>query len=303
MGEEPGEIRIGVGAVNSLLLDDPWAVRDYAQAAEGLGFDFLTVLDHVVTAFPAADGTPRFNFPAKTPYQDILVTLGYLAGVTERIRLRTAVVIMPLRDPIVVAKQAAAADALSQGRVDLGVGIGSHRPEYDALLVPRSERGSRLDEGVEVARALWTQERVDHHGKHYRLDGMAMEPKPLQVPHPPIWFGGASIQNQRRVALHGAGWISQALQTPAEIAKTWAMILRLSAAAGRDPSELRLKATVPLGPKENTESVAARFRDVTSLGATDVVFFTSYAAGIDTVGDHIDQMRRVAEDIVPASTI
>ena len=114
-------MKYGAGAVNSLLIDDPTAMRDLAQAAEELGYDFLTLIDHVVLAYPASDGTARSHYPARTPYHDILVSLGYLAGVTARIALRTAVVILPQRGPAVVAKQAAAADASS-------VSAPAHRP-------------------------------------------------------------------------------------------------------------------------------------------------------------------------------
>lgn len=291
-------LNIGAGAVNSLLVADPYAIRDYAQAAEGLGFDFVTLIDHVVTGYPEVDGTPRFHYPPRTPYQDILVTLGYLAGVTERIRLRTAVVILPLRNPILVAKQIAAADAFSAGRVDLGLGIGSHDLEYDALGVPWSERGKRLDEGIEIARLLWTQERVDHKGRFHHLDGMAMEPKPVQKPHPPLWFGGTSRQNHRRVARWGAGWISRPVQTRQEIAGSWSQIRRLAADLGRDPDTIRFQTTVPLGPRRTTDDVLEDLWAMISLGATDVVFFTSYAEGVDTIADHITQLRRVHDEIL-----
>ena len=147
-------MKYGAGAVNSLLIRDPTAMRDVSQAAEELRYDFLTLIDHVVLAYPAADGTARSHYPAQTPYHDILVALGYLAGVTNTISLRTAVVILPQRGPAVVAKQAAAADALSGGRVELGLGIGWHREEYDALEVPFGERGRRMDEGIELMKLL-----------------------------------------------------------------------------------------------------------------------------------------------------
>ncbi len=289
----------GAGAVNSLGVPEHTAIRDYASAAEDLDFDFLTLIDHVVTAYPSPDGTPRFHYPARTQYQDILVTLGYLAGVTERIRLRTAVVIMPLRNAIVVAKQAAAADSLSGGRVDLGVGIGSHRLEYDALQVPWSERGARLDEGVEIVRELWTRERIDQAGQYHRLDGMAMEPKPVQTPHPPLWFGGTSFQSHRRVARYGAGWISRPIQTPEEIASSWSTIRALAEQGGRDPASIRFQTTIPVGPQIATGEILDRVEMMKSLGATDFSFLTSGAEAIDSLADHLVHPRRVATDVVP----
>ena len=293
-------MKYGAGAVNSLLIRDPTAMRDVSQAAEELRYDFLTLIDHVVLAYPAADGTARSHYPAQTPYHDILVALGYLAGVTNTISLRTAVVILPQRGPAVVAKQAAAADALSGGRVELGLGIGWHREEYDALEVPFGDRGRRMDEGIELMKLLWTQDRVDFSGDFYRVDGMAMEPKPLQKPHPPLWFGGTTAPVFRRVVEHGTGWLSRPVQTMDEIAASFQEIRRLATQADRDPGELRMQVSVALGPQEPTDEVIARASGFAAVGATDVSFFTSYMAGIETVGDHVAQLERAMTDVVPA---
>ena len=293
-------MKYGAGAVNSLLIRDPTAMRDVSQAAEELRYDFLTLIDHVVLAYPVADGTARSHYPAQTPYHDILVALGYLAGVTNTISLRTAVVILPQRGPAVVAKQAAAADALSGGRVELGLGIGWHREEYDALEVPFGERGRRMDEGIELMKLLWTQDRVDFSGDFYRVDGMAMEPKPLQKPHPPLWFGGTTAPVFRRVVEHGTGWLSRPVQTMDEIAASFQEIRRLATQADRDPGELRMQVSVALGPQEPTDEVIARASGFAAVGATDVSFFTSYMAGIETVGDHVAQLERAMTDVVPA---
>ena len=293
-------MKYGIGAVNSLLIDDPAAMRDISQAAEDLGYDFLTLIDHVLLAYPAADGTPRAHYPARTPYHDILVALGYLGGVTSRIALRSAVVIMPQRGPAVVAKQAAAADRLSGGRLELGLGIGWHREEYDALEVPFTERGRRMDEGIELMKLLWTQDRVDFDGHFYRVDGMGMEPKPVTRPHPPLWFGGTTPPVFRRVVDHGVGWLSRPVQTVEEIGACWKEIGRLAAEAGRDADALRLHVSVGLGPEETTEKIIGNTRRMISVGATDVSFFTSYMPGIESAGDHIAQLERAMSDVVPA---
>lgn len=293
-------MKYGIGAVNSLLIDDPTAMRDVSQAAEDLGYDFLTLIDHVLLAYPAADGTPRAHYPARTPYHDILVALGYLGGVTTRISLRSAVVIMPQRGPAVVAKQAAAVDSLSGGRLELGLGIGWHREEYDALEVAFTERGSRMDEGIELMKLLWTQDRVDFDGRYYKVDGMGMEPKPVTQPHPPLWFGGTTPPVFRRVVEHGVGWLSRPVQTMEEIGVAWKEIRRLAAEAGRDADELRLHVSVGLGPEEATDRIVANVRRMISLGATDISFFTSYMPGIESVGDHIAQLGRAMAEVVPS---
>ncbi len=293
-------MKYGIGAVNSLLIDDPTAMRDVSQAAEDLGFDFLTLIDHVLLAYPAAGGTPRAHYPARTPYHDILVALGYLGGVTRRISLRSAVVIMPQRGPAVVAKQAAAVDSLSGGRLELGIGIGWHREEYDALEVPFSERGRRMDEGIELMKLLWTQDRVDFHGHYYEVDGMGMEPKPVTRPHPPLWFGGTTPPVFRRVVEHAAGWLSRPVQTIEQIDASWKEILRLAAESGRAADTLRLHVSVGLGPEETTDQIIASVQRMISIGATDVSFFTSYMPGIESVGDHIAQLERAMSGVVPA---
>ena len=293
-------MKYGIGAVNSLLVDDATAMRDISQAAEDLGYDFLTLIDHVLLAYPAADGTPRAHYPARTPYHDILVALGYLGGVTTRISLRSAVVIMPQRGPVVVAKQAAAVDSLSGGRLELGLGIGWHQEEYDALEVPFTERGRRMDEGIELMKLLWTRDRVDFDGHFYQVDGMGMEPKPVTKPHPPLWFGGTTPPVFRRVVDHAVGWLSRPVQTVEEIASSWDQIRGLATQAGRDADTLRLHVSVGLGPQETTDQIISNVRRMVAVGATDVSFFTSYMPGIDSVGDHIAQLERAMSDVVPA---
>ena len=186
------------------------------------------------------------------------------------------------------------------GRVELGLGIGWHREEYDALEVPFGERGRRMDEGIELMCQLWTRDRVDFSGEFYRVDGMAMEPKPVRKPHPPLWFGGTTSPVFRRVVAHGVGWLSRPVQTMDEITSSWREIRDLAAAAGRDPDELRMHVSVALGPEESTEDIIAAASGFASIGATDISFFTSYLPGIETAGDHIVQLERAMSDIVPA---
>ena len=293
-------MKYGIGAVNSLLLDDPTAMRDIAQAAEDLGCDFLTLIDHVLLAYPAPDGTARSLYPARTPYHDILVSLGYLGGVTSRIALRSAVVILPQRGPAVVAKQAAAADCLSGGRLELGLGIGWHREEYDALEIPFTERGRRMDEGIKLMKLLWTRDRVDFHGRFYRVDSMGMAPKPVTKPHPPLWFGGTTPPVFRRVVEHAVGWLSRPVQTVEQIDSSWKEIKRLATEAGRDADTLRLHVSVGLGPREPTDRIISNIRRFAALGATDVSLFTSYMPGIESAADHIGQLERAFSEVLPA---
>lgn len=166
--------------------------RANAQRAEALGFDSLWVGDHIAFHVPIADS---------------LTTLAFAAGVTERIALGTAVYLLPLRHPTLIAKSTATLDLLSGGRLVLGVGVGGEfPPEFGAVGVPVKERGSRADEAIGVVRRLWTEERVAHEGRHFQFGSVTVAPKPLRVP--PIWVGGRADAAMRRAGRVGDGYIS-----------------------------------------------------------------------------------------------
>ncbi len=189
------------------------AVRTQAQRAEALGFDSLWVGDHI--AF-------------HVPIPDSLAMLAFAAGVTERVTLGTAVYLLPLRHPTLIAKTTATVDLLSGGRLVLGVGVGGEfPPEFGAVGVPVAERGSRADEAIEVVRRLWSEDRVAHDGRHFHFDAVTMAPKPARIP--PIWVGGRAPAAMRRAGRFGDGYISH--MTDAE---RYRENLALIASAARD---------------------------------------------------------------------
>ena len=157
-----------------------------------------------------------------------------------------------------------------------------------------------MDEGIELMKQLWTCDRVDFSGDYYQVDGMAMEPKPVQKPHPPLWFGGTTSPVFRRVVEHGVGWLSRPVQTVEEITSSWQEIRDLATTSGRDPDELRMHVSVSLGPEEATKDIISAASGFAAIGATDISFFTSYLPGIEKVGDHIAQLERAMSDVVPA---
>jgi probable F420-dependent oxidoreductase len=168
------------------------AARTQAQRAEALGFDSLWVGDHI--AF-------------HVPIPDSLAMLSFAAGVTERIALGTAVYLLPLRHPTLIAKSTATVDLLSGGRLVLGVGVGGEfPPEFAAVGVPVAERGARADEAIGVLRRLWTEDGVAHTGKHFSFGAVTIAPKPVRVP--PIWVGGRAPVAMRRAGRLGDGYIS-----------------------------------------------------------------------------------------------
>ena len=276
-----------------------------AQLAEERGFESVWAPDHVImptkidTYYPYNKSGTYIADP-KGAHLEPFTSLSFIAGCTHRVRLGFTVIVAPYRNPIVTGKMMASLDVLSNGRLIVGAGAGWLKEEFDALEVPFGERGRRMDEGIELMKLLWTQDRVDFSGDFYRVDGMAMEPKPLQKPHPPLWFGGTTAPVFRRVVEHGTGWLSRPVQTMDEIAASFQEIRRLATQADRDPGELRMQVSVALGPQEPTDEVIARASGFAAVGATDVSFFTSYMAGIETVGDHVAQLERAMTDVVPA---
>jgi probable F420-dependent oxidoreductase len=168
-------------------------LADFARTAEAVGFDSVQVGDHIQWHAPIIEST---------------VLLATFAAVTTRVRIASDVVILPLRDPVLIAKTVASLDVLSGGRMIFGVGVGGDHPaEYAAMRVPLAERGARANESLEIVRGLWTNERFSYAGRHYTLQDVGIAPRPLQ-PSLPIWVGGTSDAALRRAARYGDGWIS-----------------------------------------------------------------------------------------------
>lgn len=188
-------------------------LRALGPAVEERGFESIWVPEHVVlfddyeSKYPySADG--KFPGGGDTGLLEPLTALTYLAAVTDRVRLGTAICLVPQRNPVYTAKQVADIDVLSGGRFELGVGIGWLEEEFEALNVPFAQRGKRTDEYLQVMKSLWTEETSAFEGELYRLPPSRMYPKPAQSPHPPLLIGGESEAALRRAARHGQGWFT-----------------------------------------------------------------------------------------------
>jgi probable F420-dependent oxidoreductase len=214
--------------------EGPAAVARLARAIEEIGFDQLDMFDHVLMGYPTPT-RPAPMYPPQMPIMEALLTLSYVAAVTTRIGLGTEVLVLPQRQPVLVAKQVATLDTLSGGRVRLGVGVGWQASEYDALEEDFTNRGARMDEAIHVLRAYWGDDRVDFAGEYYTSTAMAMEPKPPQGAKLPVWIGGNSRRALRRVGELGDGWLATALVDPAKAAAMVASIHDAADNAGRDP--------------------------------------------------------------------
>jgi probable F420-dependent oxidoreductase len=181
---------------------------------------------------------------SREPILECLTTMAALAGRTRRIKFGVNVISLALRDPVLVAKQCATVDVLSEGRLLPAFGIGSPlAPEWKALEVDTSTRGKRTDEALEIIHRLWTEEAVDYAGAHYRLHGASISPKPMQ-PDLPMWIGGSSDAAIRRTAKYGTGWQAGA-ETPAQVAPIVARIRDAAATAGRPIDEDHYGAGIP----------------------------------------------------------
>jgi probable F420-dependent oxidoreductase len=189
----------GVWIPNCRHLALPDVIRDTAVRAEQLGYDSVWVSDHVVV--------PRANIRnfGETVF-DPLVTLSVIAGTTRRVRLGTTVLIVPYRNAVVTAKMVSSLDALSGGRVVLGIGAGWVAAESAMLGVPFAERGAMTDEHLAAMQELWTSPEPTFSGKYTQFSGLVFEPRPVQTPHPPVWVGGHSRAALRRTAQFGAAW-------------------------------------------------------------------------------------------------
>jgi probable F420-dependent oxidoreductase len=250
----------------------PLATREgiiqFAQAAEERGFDSLWVSDHVVVPrkldakYPySRDGA--FPVPPELPFQEPIATLLFVAGVTQRAKLGTTILVIPMRNPIVTAKQLATLDVLSNGRLILGVGAGWMHEEFAMLGVPFEQRGARESEYIRLYKALWTDDNPSFKGKFWQIEEVGFSPKPAQKPHPPIWVGGHAPNALRRAGRLGDGWHAVGVP-PAAIADGYRHVQRHAKEAGRDPASLTLsvRTRLPLNePAQAAEQLAA-YREV-----------------------------------------
>jgi probable F420-dependent oxidoreductase len=239
--------------------NDPVAIRDWAQAAESLGYSHIVAYDHVLGAVHE-ERDPKLWGPytENDAFHEPLVTFGFLAAVTTTIELETAVIILPQRQTALVAKQAAQVDVLSGGRLRLGIGTGWNHVEYEALGVEWAGRGRLFDEQIEVLRALWIEDVVDHDGEFHRIDRAGILPRTGRSI--PIWFGGFSKIAVRRAARIGDGFTFAGAGR--KILEQTEMLREAVAAEGRDAESYPVEITVSSGmSQEKQDSLVNEARD------------------------------------------
>jgi probable F420-dependent oxidoreductase len=283
-------MRIGVVFPQTEIGADAGAVRAYAEHVEGLGFTHLLAYDHVVGADPNVHAGWDGPYDLHNTFHEPLVTFGYLAAVTTSLELVTGILILPQRQTVLVAKQAAEVDLLSGGRLRLGIGLGWNAVEYEALGEDFSNRGKRSEEQLDLMRTLWTEQTVTYHGTYHQVTGAGLAPLPIQRPIP-VWFGASSPRACRRAGRLGDGWfplvgpgpkLEQALQEVAQAARE----------AGRDPTQIAMEGQVSWNG--NADDLAAGLRVWADAGASHVSINTM-GAGLASVDDHLRALTSAAE--------
>jgi probable F420-dependent oxidoreductase len=267
---------------------DPVKIRDWAQAAEDLGYLYIEVPDHVFGATARDGWAPLYN--ETDPFHETFTTLAFLAAATQSIKLSSGILILPQRQTGVVAKQAAEVDLLSGGRLRLGIGGGWNHVEYQALGAEWKTRGARQAEQVQVLRRLWTEDLVTFAGRFHDLREVNILPRPVQRPIP-IWFGGSSDAIIERAARLGDGWMP--IMPPDEEAAAKLAALRAHLRSfGRDPAGFGLEAWLRMKePDPQLWSAAAE--GWRRLGAEVVMLYPTYR--IASFDEQIQTLRRFKE--------
>jgi len=236
---------IALFSVNSGACADPDVAAEFARTAEELGYESLWAGEHVVLPDPRVPPSPM---EPQDPMVDPIVGLSHVAAVTSRVKLGTGIIILPQRNPVVLAKELASLDVVSKGRLIFGIGVGYLQPEFEAIGIPFDDRGPRTIEYLEAIQALWEMEKPAYHGRFANFEGVDAHPRPVQRPVP-IVMGGRSAAAYRRAIERGHGWYGFALD-PAQTADCLA---GLKAAADRyeRPAELgKLEISVTPLPRQ-----------------------------------------------------
>ena len=287
---------------------DPAGFRDYLVRAEALGFESAWTMEQVL-------GSASLISP--------LETMTYAAACSERLRLGCVVFVTPLHQPVHLAKSLASLDQLSQGRLEVGVGIGGRIRPFSAFEVdPDDALVARFNEGVALMKTLWTEPTVTFDGRFWRLDGETMEPKPFQKPYPPLWFGGGAPTALRRAVRHGDGFFGAGSTTTAAFAEQVSTVRYELEQHARDPSSFPIAKRVYIAVDDDAARARERMSggliriygdfgrqlepvavtgspDACTAGLLEVAEAGAEMILLNTVFDQTEQMERLAADVMP----
>jgi probable F420-dependent oxidoreductase len=285
-------MRIGVVFPQTEIGADPSVVREYAQTAEGLGYKQLLAYDHILGAGLANRPEWRGAYSEKDPFHEIFVLFSHLAAITQSIEFVTGVLVLPIRETALAAKQAASIDVLSGGRVRVGVGVGWNEVESVAMNADFHTRGKRIEEQIEVMRLLWTQPVVNFQGRWHNIPEAGLNPMPVQQPIP-VWIGAYNEAGVRRAAVLADGYFP-AGGPPEKARETIEQFRTYAQETGRDPDSLGIEARVSLRSGD-TDTLRRYIEEWRMLGATHL--------DIDTMGQglrgaqHIEAVQRAYTDL------
>ncbi len=295
-GNRIGALRVGASIPQTEIGSDPGAIREFAQAVERMGFEHIVVYDHVLGADPAVHGS-QFLYTHKDAFHEPFVTMGFLAGITTRLRFATGVLVLAQRQAALVAKQAAEVDVLSGGRLRLGVSVGWNAVEHQALGTDFATRGARIEEQVEVMRALWTQDTVTYHGRFHTIEAAGISPRPVQQPIP-IWMGGEADVVLKRIGRIADGWFPDMGAPSAQHRRQLEVIRAAAKVAGRPPSAVDVEPHINL-----TVDKADSWQDSLSaweeLGARHF-FISTMGGGLNTVQAHLRKLEEFCKAVPQA---
>ena len=235
-------------AIPQVFLDSPVDmafIRDFVQRAEALHYESLWVQESIVSDFAILEPVALLN---------------YIAAITSKARLGTSVLLTVLRNPVQLAKSLSSLDQMSGGRLTLGVGVGGHVPE--AIFGYSSElRARRFVEGIKAVKALWTEPQATVSGTFWNFENIAMEPKPLQKPHPPVWFGAREEKPLRRAVRHGDGWMGAGSSSTKDFVRQASLIRKFLDEAGRDPATFTISKRIYLAVDNDRDRAERRLRE------------------------------------------
>jgi probable F420-dependent oxidoreductase len=278
-------------------------VREFVQKAETFGYDSLWVQESIIG-----------NVPVLEP----LTLLSYAAALTTRLRLGTSVMVFVLRNPVQLAKSLSSLDQMCHGRLDVGVGIGGHVNEA-IFGLPTEHRIRRFVEGLQVMKALWTEEDAAFSGKYWNFDHVAMSPKPAQQPHPPIWFGARQAPALKRAVQHGNGWMGAGSSSTADFIEQYGQLQRFLEEAQRDAFAISKRVYIAIDPNRDRAEqrlrkwFGVRYRNADM--ATRVAIWGSKEECLNKLGelvqagaqhlmfnpvfDEMTHLQQLAEEVVP----
>jgi probable F420-dependent oxidoreductase len=290
-------VRIGVVFPQTEIGDDAGAVRAYGERVTELGFTHVIAYDHVVGADPDVHRGWRGPYDVRTTFHEPFVLFGYLAAITS-LELVNGIIILPQRQTVLVAKQAAEVDLLTGGRFRFGAGIGWNPVEYEALGKDFSNRGRRLEEQIALLRRLWTEPSLTFDGKYERVTGAGLAPLPVQRPIP-VWLGAVAERALRRVGRLADGWFPQVPPGP-RLDEARAIVSEAAVAAGRDPDALGMEGRIGWdeGDVDKLVRQAGKWRDAQATHLS----VNTMGSGFGSIDEHLAALAVAADALAPLST-